>query len=50
MAFQRTQAMTDIAFVPLLRVPRLGGTAREHPVRPLVVRSQPSQNVFLKLR
>ena len=50
MACQRTQAMTDIAFVPLLRVPQLGGTARDHPVRPLVVSSQPSQHVFLKFR
>ena len=50
MAFQRTQAMTDIAFVPLQRVHQLGVTARDHPVRPLVVSSQPSQHVFLKVR
>jgi hypothetical protein len=25
-------------------------TARDHPVRPMVVRSQPSQHMFLKLR
>lgn len=50
MAFQRTQAMTDITFVPLQRVHQLGVTARDHPVRPLVVRSQPAQNMFLKLR
>jgi len=50
MAFQRTQAMTDIAFVPLQRVHQLGVTARDHPVRPLVVSSPPSQNMFLQLR
>ena len=50
MAFQRTQAMTEIAFVSLQRVHQLGVTARDHPVSPLVVSSQPSQNVFLELR
>ena len=50
MAFQRLQALTDSAFVPLQRVHQLGVTARDHPVRPLVVSSQPSQHVFLKLR
>ena len=49
MAFQYPQAMTNIAFVPLQRVHPLGVTARNHSVRPLVVRSQPSQHVFLKL-
>jgi hypothetical protein len=50
MAFQRPQAMTEIAFVPLQRVHQLGVTARDHPVRPLVVSRQPAQKVFLKLR
>jgi hypothetical protein len=50
MAFQRPQAMTDIAFVPPQRVHQLGVTTRNHPVRPLVVSSQPSQNMSLKLR
>jgi hypothetical protein len=50
MAFQRTEAMTHSACVPLQRAPQLGVTARDHPVRPLVVSSQPSQHVFLKLR
>ena len=50
MAFQRPQAMTDIAFVPPQRVHQLGVTARDHSVRPLVVSSQPAQNVFLKVR
>ena len=49
MAFQRPQAMTDIAFVPWQRVHQLGVTARDHPVRPLVVSSQSAQNGFLKL-
>jgi len=39
-----------MAFVPLQSVPQLGVTARDHPVRPLVVSSQPSPNVCLKLR
>jgi hypothetical protein len=50
MAFQRPQAMTDIPFVPLQRVHPLGVTARDHPVRPLVVSRQSAQNVFLQLR
>ena len=50
MAFQRPQATTDIPFVPLQRVHQRRVTARDHPVRPLVVSSQPAQNVFLKLR
>ena len=50
MAFQRPQATTDMTFVPLQRVHQLRVTARDHPVRPLVVSSQPAQHVFLKLR
>ena len=50
MAFQRPQAMTAIALVPPQRVHQLGVTARNHPVRPLVLSSQSSQNGFLKLR
>ena len=50
MAFQRTQAMTDIAFVPLQRVHQLGVTARDHPVRPVVISRQSAQHVFLQLR
>jgi len=50
MAFQRTEALTEIAFVSLQRVHQRGVTARDPPVRPLVVSRQPSQQVFLKLR
>ena len=36
--------------VASLYLGQLGVTARDHPVRPLVVSSQPSQHVFLKVR
>jgi hypothetical protein len=42
--------VADPVIEALQSVHQLGVTARDHPVRPLVVSSQPSQNVFLKLR
>jgi hypothetical protein len=42
MAFERMQAMTEIAFVPLQRTYQLVMTTRDDPVSPLVIRSQPS--------
>ena len=50
MAFQRPQAMPDIAFVPPPRGHPLGVPARAHPVRPLVGSRPPAQHVVLQVR